>query len=70
MYEVIIFTASELSYAKKTVEKIDANGYIDGILSREDCTEINYDEFIKDLRCLNREEGSVVIVDNSLGAVK
>ena len=52
MFEVIVFTASERTYAEKTVEKIDPNGYIDGILSREDCIKISSEEYLKDLNCL------------------
>ena len=40
MFELIIFTASEKNYAEKVIKIIDPNGYIDAILSREDCVEI------------------------------
>ena len=70
MFEVIVFTASERYYAESVIKIIDPEGMIDGVLARENCLQVEIDEFLKDLRCLEREEESVVIVDNSLGAVK
>ena len=70
LFEVIVFTASERSYAESVVKIIDPKGRIDGILSREHCLQIDDNEFLKDLQCLNREADSIVIVDNALGAVK
>ena len=70
MFEVIVFTASDMSYAQKVVEMIDPLGFIDSIIGRESCIKVGENEFIKDIERLGRDANSVVIVDNSLGAVK
>ena len=70
MFEVIVFTASEVSYAKNTVEMIDPMGYIDYVIDRKECIKIGEDDFIKDLERLPRNKEDVFIVDNSLGAVR
>ena len=70
MFEVIVFTASEMIYAKKTVEMIDPKGCIDAIIDRKSCIKIDDNQFIKDIHILDRDKESVIIVDNSLSAVK
>ena len=37
MFELIVFTASMKDYALKIIEIIDPNGYIDSVLTRENC---------------------------------
>ena len=70
MFEVIVFTASEMRYASKVVEMIDPLGFIDHILDRKACISVGENEFIKDLSILGRRKEETLIVDNSLGAVR
>lgn len=70
-YQLIIFTASEQSYADSIVDCIDPNGTLfDARLYRQHCIETSCHSmgstYVKDLRIIaNRDLREVLIVDNS-----
>ena len=66
LYEIAIFTASAINYAKTIINHIDKERkYITTILSRENCMETRNGFFIKDLRIIkDRELKDMIIVDN------
>lgn len=66
IYEIYIFTASTLYYAKSIIDFLDpGNKYISGILDRTKCLKTKNGFFIKDLRIIkNRELKNMIIVDN------
>ena len=66
IYEVIIFTASDQSYANAILDCIDPEHIlIHHRLYREHCVLYSEDFYIKDLRVLGRDLKSVIIVDNA-----
>lgn len=64
IYEIVIFTASEESYALPLISKLDAEDRISHIRTRNHCTEID-DLLLKDISKLGRDLKDVIIVDNS-----
>lgn len=65
LFEVIVFTASEKSYADAILDCIDPNKLITARLYRENCIARGK-YMIKDLRVLGRDLSRVILVDNSL----
>ena len=66
IYEIVVFTSSEKSYADSILNYIDKDHvWIHHRLFREDCVEVSKDVFIKDLRVLGRDLKNVVLVDNA-----
>ena len=66
LYEVIVFTASCQNYADPILDYIDPEGkWIQRRLYRQHCIEYQTDVYIKDLRVLNRDLKTVLIVDNA-----
>ena len=65
-FEIFIFTASSLNYAKTIIDYIDPDRRnINGIMSRKNCMETKNGFFIKDLRIIgNRNLKDMIIVDN------
>lgn len=52
-FEIFIFTASTVSYAKPIIKLLDpAESYILGLLTREHCMATQNGFFIKDLRII------------------
>ena len=65
-YEIIAFTASHESYADAVLDEIDPEKtYIKHRLYRKNCIEIHDKIFTKDLRIINRDLDSMVLVDNA-----
>ncbi|CAD8157053.1 unnamed protein product [Paramecium octaurelia] len=65
-FEIIIFTASHVQYAKKIVEFIDPKKIISNVLSREHCCFTSLGQYIKDLSIIkNRSLSKTILVDNS-----
>lgn len=65
-YEIIIFTAAIKSYGDAIIDTLDPDGtLIDYRLYRENCIKVD-GQYIKDLRILNRDLDSVVMVDNKI----
>ena len=64
-FEIIIFTAGVKQYADVIIDQIDPNKqYINYILSREYCLEVDRN-YVKDLRILkNRKIENMIIIDN------
>lgn len=66
LYEIVAFTASHESYADVVLDEIDPNReYIKHRLYRKNCIEIHENIYAKDLRILNRELDSMVLIDNA-----
>lgn len=66
LFEVIAFTASDETYADVVLDEIDPNrDYIKHRLYRHNCIQIHENIFAKDLRIVNRDLGSMVLVDNA-----
>ena len=64
-YELIIFTAAASLYAKAVVKIIDPESkYFRYVLTRDNCLRTKNGFFIKDLRILDRDLSSVVIIDD------
>ena len=67
-FELIIFTASEQSYADKVIDKLDpTKRLISHRLYRDSCI-YKFGGYIKDLRVLNRDLNKTIIIDNSLAS--
>jgi len=64
IFDIVIFTASLESYAKKVIKKIDRRNHIKYILTRDECT-VYKNNFIKDLRRFGRDLSDVIIIDNN-----
>lgn len=69
-YQLILFTASESSYADAILDKIGGD-YFDARLYREHCVETHLEcggsTYLKDLRLIgNRSLKDIIIVDNAV----
>jgi len=65
-YEIIAFTASHESYADVVLDAIDpGRELIKYRLYRKNCIEIHENVFAKDLRIVNRDLSSMVLIDNA-----
>eukprot|EP00347_Sterkiella_histriomuscorum_P023667 403333806 len=78
-YEVVVFTASDKSYADVILDKIDPyHKYFSYRLYRDSCLQVNINAknsssqqttlFVKDLSALGRDLSQTIIVDNSIQA--
>lgn len=64
-FEIVVFTASQKSYADKVIDVLDPHGTrIEHRLYREHCTEMR-GAFFKELRLLGRPLHQCILVDNS-----
>ena len=63
-FEIIVFTASERSYADAVLNEIDPEGLIKHRLYREHCVKLKKNLYSKDLRKINRDVSQIVLVDN------
>jgi len=64
-FEVVVFTASQQSYADKVINALDPTGtLVAHRLYRQHCTELR-GAFFKELRLLGREASKCILVDNS-----
>lgn len=68
IFELVIFTASHKSYAKKVISLLDPkNTYISTKIYRENCFKTKEGISIKDLRILkDRDPKNIIMVDNSI----
>jgi len=64
IYELVVFTASQESYASLVINRIDPHGYIEHRLYRHHCTQYQ-GNYLKDLSILGRPISKTVIIDNS-----
>jgi CTD small phosphatase-like protein 2 len=65
-YEIIVFTASDRSYADVILDEIDPDhALIDHRLYREHCVKLANQVYAKDLKITNREMSQTILVDNS-----
>ena len=66
IYEIVVFTSSDRSYANSILDYIDQEKkWIHHRLYREDCTECAMNVYLKDLTALGRDLKNVIIVDNA-----
>jgi len=66
LFEVVVFTASQSTYADSLLDYIDPKGvFFQHRLFRESCLPVN-GNFLKDISPLGRDLSKVIIVDNSL----
>lgn len=66
-FELVVFTASHENYANVVIDILDPNHTLfSKRLFRNSCIKTDIDLFIKDLRILNHDLKSVIIVDNSI----
>lgn len=65
LYEIIVFTASEQSYADAVINELDPSGLIQHRLYRQHCLKIGRNLYSKDLRIIDRDLSRMVLVDNS-----
>lgn len=66
IYEIVIFTASQQSYADKIIDYIDSKQKnVHHRLYRNNCIRSTSNIYIKDLRVVDRDLKNVIIVDNS-----
>lgn len=66
IFEVIVFTSSDKSYANVVLDLIDPDrSLIHHRLFREHCFLYSESFYIKDLRILNRDLKNVIIIDNA-----
>jgi len=63
-FEVVVFTASLAKYADPLLDLLDKNKCISWRLFRDACHNVQ-GNYVKNLECLGRDAGSVIIVDNS-----
>ena len=65
IYEVVIFTASQQSYADPVIDFLDkGRNIIHHRLYRDSCTQ-HLGNYVKDLSQLNRQMKNIIIIDNS-----
>ncbi|XP_048884436.1 carboxy-terminal domain RNA polymerase II polypeptide A small phosphatase 1-like isoform X4 [Brienomyrus brachyistius] len=64
LFECVLFTASLAKYADPVSDLLDKWGAFRTRLFRESCV-FHRGNYVKDLSCLGRELGKVIIVDNS-----
>jgi carboxy-terminal domain RNA polymerase II polypeptide A small phosphatase len=62
LFEVVIFTASRMRYAKALMNTIDPDHNIPHILARDSCLHIE-NGYIKDLSRLGRDLHKVIVID-------
>lgn len=62
-YEIVIFSSSKSQYVDQVINQIDPKSRISHVLSRDDCTVINNEYFIKPLNALGRKINDVILVD-------
>lgn len=65
LYEIIVFTASQKSYADKVIDLIDPKKRIAHRLYRDHCIIINKSYYLKNMRILGRNLKNIIIVDVS-----
>lgn len=53
-FEIMVFTASEQSYADAVLDELDPNGWIKHRLYRQHCVRIEKNFYTKDLTVINR----------------
>lgn len=63
-FEVVVFTASDQSYADQVINKLDPNGYISHRLYRRHCTHFR-GAFFKECGLVGRPLTRSILVDNS-----
>lgn len=63
-FEVVVFTASDQSYADQVINKLDPNGYITHRLYRRHCTHYR-GAFFKECGLVGRPLSRSILVDNS-----
>ncbi len=63
-FEVVVFTASLGKYANPLLDLLDTNKIIRWRLFREACYPFE-GSYVKDLQCMGRDPGSMILVDNS-----
>ena len=67
-YEIIVFTAASKAYGDVVLNSIDSAGtLIDHRLYRENCIKEG-NTYIKDLRIINRDLSSMIIVDDNISS--
>ena len=72
-FELWVFTAADTEYAKEIIQEIDPFSKIKGALTKENCyclhNENGNNHWIKDLKILNNQEKSeIIILDDSIHA--
>ena len=66
LFEIVAFSASDESYADVVLDEIDpGHDYIRHRLYRRNCIQIHDNIFAKDLRIVNRDLSSMILVDNA-----
>jgi Dullard-like phosphatase family protein len=67
-YELVVFTAAELSYAQEAVDILDPEQrYIKRILARDSCIRVTTQHLTKDLRIIaDRALSDLLIADNDI----
>jgi CTD small phosphatase-like protein 2 len=66
VFEVVIFTASEKSYANMVLNRIDpGRQFIHHRLFRDSCIPLK-GNYVKDLGMLGRDLDKTIIIDNNL----
>ena len=63
-FELIVFTASNQTYADYVVDQLDPDHLISYRLYKESCSDLN-GATVKDLSLLNRDLKKLIIIDNS-----
>jgi len=61
-FEVVLFTASNHSYASKVIQQVDRHSVVDHILHRVHCSQVDQ-HYVKELRKIGR--ANAVIVDDN-----
>ncbi len=67
-YELVVFTAADITYAREAVDILDPEErYIKRILARDSCIRVQAEQFTKDLRIIaDRALSDILIVDNDI----
>jgi CTD small phosphatase-like protein 2 len=68
LFEIVVFTAAEESYAREAVELLDPKGkLIKKLISRAHCVPLPSGEYTKDLRVIaDRSLSTILLVDDNL----